>query len=831
MKRGRGRDEPDEAIETRLVNLIVRVGDRNVTSQLSSHLEGLARALEGDIATHRRLIIDTLLDCARSLHTKSGVYGTLSGLLNASDDNIGLAIVEGAHKELQGALDDHATMGIRGLTRFVVELMNARVVTASSCADLLEALVATSDDTDGPTARADWFCVVAMDALVLCGKTLSTELPERLNGLVARLRDHAAKREPLATSAPLLLPFGASTSTDELVEHFDAAFSVLNTMHEDGGWSSPYLLAPYRAFSSELAGGKRHGLGAVNLPAHTEGCTYPTLHRLRLLPGPRSTDGSDAPMREPADGGGAEAMDEGGDGVGRRGAELALADRIVLEEGVFMLISAFSASHKDCAKLLVGMGDELGVDISPLLVEVLLSLMLSLPAPKHQLMYYSSLFVDLCKLLTPFPVALERALNELFARLPRLDVQLMERLGDWLAFHVSNFGFSLTPFGKPWGDAIVDALPAIKMEDSEAEGGGGGEGGGGASSSSSAAATVAARMAASPDPRARFIALILERMVRLSYLERVEKTVPSAFLPLLPPRPTGCLAWEDVRDGDLQPTSPAGLSAALLARLRGKQSMGEVTAWIDSEVAKQADDPITLVVHTLLHAGAKSVSHLEKLLEKYSWLLVHIAPDAQSKSALVGAGCAYWARSGQMTSLLCRKLIGHRVVDASAIVSHAFSRGSRKHLLVPAGWEIVDEALDWVVRRQRDTARAVANAERRLERMAAHGAGESELGGAEELCGDAKQGNEHARREKKAAFANLFAGACTALSDPPPMADEAEGTEWRRMCIGRTHAVGRLYRNDFSLQTVEMVAEGSEISEEVRAEVFGPLRKLAACCG
>ena len=34
-----------------------------------------------------------------------------------------------------------------------------------------------------------------------------------------------------------------------------------------------------------------------------------------------------------------------------------------------MLVSAFSASHKDCAKLLVSMGEELRVEISSLLVE------------------------------------------------------------------------------------------------------------------------------------------------------------------------------------------------------------------------------------------------------------------------------------------------------------------------------------------------------------------------------------------------------------------------------------------------------------------------------
>lgn len=821
MKRGRGRDEPDEALESRLVNLIVRVGDRNVTSQLSSHLESLATALEGDMASHRKLIIDTLLDCARSLHTKSGVYGTLSGLLNVSNPNIGRDIVEGAQKELQGALDDHATMGIRGLTRFVVELMNARVVTPSSCVELLEALVATSNDTSGPSARADWFCVVAMDALVLCGKTLATEAPEQLEGLMGKLRDHAAKRQPITVTAPLLLPFGASTSKDELVEHFDAAFSVLTTMHEDGGWSSPYLLAPYRAFASELGNGSRHSLGLLSLPPHTPGCTYPTLHRLRLLAGPRSIEiGSDAPMREAppsaAEGGG----DEVGEGSGRGGSELATADRIVLEEGVFMLISAFSGSHKDCAKLLVGMGEELGVEIASLLVEVIMSVMLTLPAPKHQLMYYACLLVDLCKLLTPFPVALEKALNELFARLPRLDVQLLERLADWLAFHVSNFGFSLEPFGRPWGDAITDALPAAKMEDE-----GAGEGSG-----PSAGASVAERMAASPEPRARFVAVVLERMVRLSYLERIEKTIPSAFLPLLPPKPTGCLAWREVREGDYEPSSPSGVSAALLSRLRNKQTQSEIIAWMDSEVMPRPD-AIELVVHTLLHAGAKSVSHLEKLLEKYAWLLVHIAPDAQSKAALVGAGCAYWQRSMQMTSLLCRKLIGHRVVDASAIISHAFSAGSRRYLLTPAGWEVVDEALDWAVRRQRDTARGLDNAERRLERAASYGADGATVGGAEDLLQEAKHANEHARREKKSAFANLFAGACAALSSPPQMADAAEGAEWRRVCIGRTLAVGRLYRNDFSLETVEMVAEGSEITDTVREEIFAPLHQLEACCG
>ena len=84
MKRGRGDDKPaDESFETRLINLIVKVGDKNVQN-LSSHLDGLSRALEGDLALHRSLITDTVFDCVHWLQPKTPVYGTLVGLLNAA---------------------------------------------------------------------------------------------------------------------------------------------------------------------------------------------------------------------------------------------------------------------------------------------------------------------------------------------------------------------------------------------------------------------------------------------------------------------------------------------------------------------------------------------------------------------------------------------------------------------------------------------------------------------------------------------------------------------------------------------------------------------------
>ena len=108
----------------------------------------------------------------------------------------------------------------------------------------------------------------------------------------------------------------------------------------------------------------------------------------------------------------------------------------------------------------------------------------------------------------------------------------------------------------------------------------------------------------------------------------------------------GVLGWAEVREGDLEPGSPASLSTSLLGKLRTKMPPAEVTAWVDAEMGA-LPNRIELVAHTLLHAGAKSVSHLEKLLEKYAWLLAHAAPDAKGKTLLVSASpnCTlHWTR-------------------------------------------------------------------------------------------------------------------------------------------------------------------------------------------
>mmetsp|Transcript_65716 Transcript_65716/g.173480 ORF Transcript_65716/g.173480 Transcript_65716/m.173480 type:complete len:407 (-) Transcript_65716:130-1350(-) len=374
-----------------------------------------------------------------------------------------------------------------------------------------------------------------------------------------------------------------------------------------------------------------------------------------------------------------------------RETELGPAERTLLEEMAAMVAHAFCESHRDAAKMLGALAEALSVDAAGVYVETILSMLLTLPSPKHKCLYYYCLLIDLCKLLPAFPLCLERALNSLFDHLPYLEPELSLRLAEWLAFHVSNWGFSLSPFAKPWGDAVtarLEAKPALAQR-----------------------LDMRAQAAAEVDSHVLFVRYLLERMVRLSYVERVARDLPEAFTPLLPPKPVGKLDWDEPRDTDTERGSPAHISQSLINRLRARATPEEVTGWLEREVA----DPkqrVALVVQTLLHAGSKSVSHLEKLLDKFGWLLQHVATDAPSKALVVGAGLRYWCHSTQMGALLTRKLVEARVVDAASALSAMFGAKGIDALLQFDCWEAILASAEMAVHLQTRAAKTL-EAERR----------------------------------------------------------------------------------------------------------------------
>ena len=630
MKRGRI-DEPEEGIDQRLENLIVWIGDKN-SAELGTNLHGLAASLLDHLGTHRDLIHDKIFDCVRTLHPKSSVYGGLAGLLNARAADFGADLVAGAHAELQRALDDHSPHFIRGLVRFTAELLNNSVIPPSSAVELIEALLAVRSEPSVLPARAEWFGMLAIDALMICGGSLAASAPAKLAALLSSAREFVASRAKPRDAASLLLPFGDATREAEVVEHVDALWGVLSACsanfsgENSDGWSPPPCVhTPWASFTDELRNARQTPLRPVAIPEHSTGCTYPMLRRLRILGASGIESAENDPMEENL-----------GENLGDIPPS---AERTMMEEHCWCTTHAFAESHKDCAKLLNAMQarfvaesirrdssprvvfaeigstspaqESFGVDGSAAYVETILSLLLLCPPPRQPPVYYACLLLDLSKLLTPVPPLIERAVNALFASLRRLDAELASRLAEWLSLHLSHFDFNLAPFASTWS-AHLGPDSAEKFAEKFAEG-------------------VSEGWCA----HSAFVNHLLTKMIRLAYHERVTRNLPEQLAPYAPPKPEGSLAWASVSADDTSSDSLASESAELMRRLRAKvaprpcisaiylgdlsrrflaqESKESVLEWLDSTRASRQQPAehskggglTSLIVHSLLDAGAK----------------------------------------------------------------------------------------------------------------------------------------------------------------------------------------------------------------------------------
>ena len=125
----------------------------------------------------------------RGLQPKAPIYGALCGLLAANpqgepDGVVAADIVAQLGRELQEALDVHATFSIRAFCRFAIELANARVASVDSALALLETLLAVTAEPGVLPARAEWFACVVLDSLALGGEVFTRDAPERSAALL-----------------------------------------------------------------------------------------------------------------------------------------------------------------------------------------------------------------------------------------------------------------------------------------------------------------------------------------------------------------------------------------------------------------------------------------------------------------------------------------------------------------------------------------------------------------------------------------------------------------------------------------------------------------------
>ena len=173
--------------------MILRVGEKT-TSSLESNLEGLVAVLEADLGTFRNKILRILSDCAVKLPEKCTIYSTLVGLLNAKNYNFGGEFVDHMVKNFKDSLKNCKWDAARYSLRFLSDLVNCNVISATSLLQLLESMVDASTDDTVPQVRRDWYVFSVLSTLPWVGRDLYEKKESALENLLVRIEIFLNKR-------------------------------------------------------------------------------------------------------------------------------------------------------------------------------------------------------------------------------------------------------------------------------------------------------------------------------------------------------------------------------------------------------------------------------------------------------------------------------------------------------------------------------------------------------------------------------------------------------------------------------------------------------------
>ncbi len=255
---------------------------------------------------------------------------------------------------------------------------------------------------------------------------------------------------------------------------------------------------------------------------------------------------------------------------------------------------------------------------------------------------YEVVLMDCCRITRLFPPIMARALLSLFKEIESLDAVQRLLLADWFAHHLSNFDFKWK-----WDEwkQVIDQPES--------------------------------------NPQRIFVTFVIEKMLRLSYLERVQESLPDWAHPLLPPTTEPKTLPED------------SLSSEILSLLQSRAPSDQVRELVTSN-----PDGRSMFFKCLLSAGSKTLSHVVILIERYLPVLQALHPkgDLESRIATVADIASFWETSPLHIEYILDRLAHYRIISAIAIISwmcRAAPMTSSFDLLVKnvLSWNILNNSL------------------------------------------------------------------------------------------------------------------------------------------
>ncbi|KAF9973203.1 Component of the cap-binding complex (CBC) [Actinomortierella ambigua] len=634
-------------IEKRLGGLIIRVGDK-VTPSLETNLNTLAGILDNDYAKHSATILKTLKACILELPMKTAIYGTLTGLLNTKDAQIGGTIVKMAAELLQENLFACQWRSVKLLLRFLGELVNSNVILPTTLLNVLDGFLTVLEEPTVLRARADCAVYLVLATLPWCAADLHDRNPHDFDMLLAKCEAYVMARDEDGVEGLDLrkvfrddqCPYAQEDPLTMLIRQ------IQNLQKED--WEVGILIKPSQNFDAELGTATQHELPSFEFPPHTDNVVYLSLPPMFSLFLGENSNGEhvSATLPDPNS-----------------------IAHFIVRDNVTDVMSLFEVNRKECAKYLFMVqysyttgtftdptvaqqqqqqqqaSDEnamegvtpTGWSIDEVLAEVLFCELFKLPTSEFKAVYYASLLVEMCKAFPDsFPMVLAKGISILFERLSYMDVECACRFWTWLSHHLSNFGYL-------WNWAEWSS--ALDLPDNH--------------------------------PKVIFIRETLEKTIRLAYYERIKEALPEDFQKFIAPEaPAPCWKFES-------PDHPYNAMAlAVLNSLRAKNSIEQIEQTLDSmknaprleglSASEREDFIRDLFVQCVLMLGSKSFSHILNVIERYLVILQKMNSTPEARLHTVKIVAAFWKNNTQFLGILLDKMLNYRVVDPIAIVKWVF---------------------------------------------------------------------------------------------------------------------------------------------------------------
>ena len=590
--------------------------------------------------------------CVVQVHTKGGLYGVLLGMMVAGNDES--TFVDGVLEEVVDCLYAEAGVGgdrfkAEAALRFLASLVGLGMMEGAALVqyvmngllEVAEELVATTEEGVAAARQpyADFLVRLVLGVLPFGGKTLFDD--ELLRRCETYVQNRPQQR------FPEFRPFCAQLDEDDVVSKSDcgaggdlpAILRALREMQEsniytleltipnlssllaEGGFDQASVSLPPKALSAEKVASS---IDATQASAAQMLAWYPPRGTVRLLKDDHT-----------------------------KGDRLYM-DRTIAEDYFLHTIHFFEGDRVECAKRLArSMPLKYTYEIS--LCETIFGQMLRLPTSEFKTLMYSTLMVDLCKLISTFSRPIFACVKECFSRLTFLDPFLAQRLAEWLAYHVSNYNFQW-----PW-ERWAHVLEAPDT-----------------------------------DCQKRFCRDVLGRMVRLSYHDRVMEVLPENFKQLMPPKPVcQSLPALGAPSEDLE-----GVWAAKAVDLIRKKTKDEQLAdWtkehsIDAILGGRIQ-LCKMLLRALLVAGQKTYSHMIIALERYYGPLAALVQEGglEAEVACMDTIWQVWSQNIQRASMVVDRMMTLRLISAKAVVSWVFDSGSIKFTEGHSKYRLATEAL------------------------------------------------------------------------------------------------------------------------------------------